>query len=55
MGWLEKNWAEVIDFASLGLLFGPGAPDPDLGRFRIKVWDIGSHRGGDNVEVSLDM
>ena len=29
--------ATVVDFVPLGALSGPGAPDPDLARFRIKV------------------
>ena len=27
----------MVDFVPLGALFGPGAPDPDFARFRIKV------------------
>ena len=26
----------MVDFERLGALFGPGAPDPDLARFRIR-------------------
>ena len=37
IGWLKKPLAKVVDLVSLGVLFGPGAPDPDLGRFRIRV------------------
>ena len=29
--------AKVVDFEPLGTLSGPGAPDPDLARFHIKV------------------
>ena len=29
--------AKVVDFEPLGALSGPGAPDPDLARFRTKV------------------
>ena len=43
IGWLKKPLAKVVDFVSLGILFGPGALDPDLGRFRIRVWDTGRH------------
>ena len=48
MGSLSKDWmaeqkplARVVDLVSLGVLFGPGAPDPDLDRFQIRVWDTG--------------
>ena len=27
----------MVDFVSLGALSGPGAPDPDLARFHIRV------------------
>ena len=37
IGWLKKPLAKVVDLVSLGVLFGPGAPDPDLGRFQIRV------------------
>ena len=33
--WLKKPSAEVIDLVSQGALFGPGAPDSNLDRFRI--------------------
>ena len=33
----KKPLAKVVEFELLGALFGPGAPDPDLGRFRIRV------------------
>ena len=33
----KKPLAKVVDFELLGALFGPRAPDPDLGRFRIRV------------------
>ena len=40
----EKNpFAKVIDSVSLGILFGSRAPDPDLGRFRIRASDTGRH------------
>ena len=29
--------AKVVDFVPLGALSGPGAPDPVLARFRIRV------------------
>ena len=29
--------AKVVDFVPLGALSGPGAPDPDLARFHIRV------------------
>ena len=29
--------AKVVHFVRLGALSGPGAPDPDLGRFHIRV------------------
>ena len=35
--WLKKPLAKVVDFVPLGALSGPGAPDPDLTRFHIKV------------------
>ena len=33
----EKPSAKVIGYVSLGALFGPGSPDPDLGHAEIKV------------------
>jgi hypothetical protein len=33
----QKTLAKVVDLVSLGALFGPGAPDPALGRFQIRV------------------
>ena len=33
--WLNKPLAKVIDLVSQGALFGPGAPDSNLDRFRI--------------------
>ena len=35
--WLKKTLAKVVDFVPLGALSGPGAPDPDLGRFQIRA------------------
>ena len=29
--------AKVVDFVSLGALFGPGAPDPDLLHFQFNL------------------
>ena len=37
IGWLKKPLAKVVDLVSLGIPFGPGAPDPALGRFQIRV------------------
>ena len=34
----------MVDSVPLGALFGPGAPDPDLGHSQIKVQRCG-HRG----------
>ena len=32
----QKNtWAKLADLVLLGALFGPGAPDSDLGRFQV--------------------
>ena len=38
-GWMpdKKELAKVADSLPLGVLFGPGAPDPDLGHSRIRV------------------
>ncbi len=38
-GWMpeKKTLAKVVDLVPLGALFGPGAPDPDLGHSQIKV------------------
>ena len=48
----EKNTlAKVVDLASLGARFGPGAPDSDLGRFQIRVLHSGRRRGAENVNV----
>ena len=33
--WLQEPSAKVIDLVSQGALFGPGAPDSNLDRFRI--------------------
>ena len=37
----------MVDFVSLGALFGPGAPDPDLARLQIdgkwQIIDFPSH------------
>ena len=35
-GW-NIPWTKVVDFESLGALLGPGAPDPDLLRFVLKL------------------
>ena len=37
VGWLKKTLATMIDLVSLRTLFGPGAPDSDLGRFQIRA------------------
>ena len=37
VGCLKKTLAKVTDLLPLGVLFGPGAPDPDLGHSRIRV------------------
>ena len=37
IGCLKKNLAQVVDLVPLGTLFGPGAPDADLGHFQIEV------------------
>ena len=38
-GWMHetKTFAKVADLVPLGVLFGPGAPDPDLGHSQIRV------------------
>ena len=33
----QKLLAKVVDFEPLGTLLGPGAPDPDLLRFVLKL------------------
>ena len=41
----KKTLSKAVDSVPLGVLSGPGAPDPDLGHSRIKVLRCG-HRGG---------
>ena len=33
----KKALAKVVDLVPLGALFGPGAPDPDLGHSQIEA------------------
>ena len=52
----QKNTlAQVVDLVSLGALVCPGAPDSDLGRFRIKVLHSGRRRGPQNAKSSLNL
>ena len=44
----QKPLAKVADLVPLGVLFGPGAPDPDLGHSQIRVKGWGHDRGYGN-------
>ena len=43
----------MVDFVLLGALFGPGAPDPDLGHSQIRVQGWGHDRGHRNFVTLL--